>query len=108
MALRDDIRGGTGRDATLDSRVVTAVNPAHTGRVPDLTGDWNDLLSWVDSLPGVKWRMGHDRMGPPRDGEPDAFYVAISTNNGANRFAPVTSTDKRRALIEAIVIAFGV
>jgi len=113
VALRDDVRAGNGTDAALNARIVAALKPTHVGRAPDLTGSWDDLIGFMNTLPGVRWRMGHTRLGVSPGGETLQFEVAITINDGAVRFPPVErsdlpgNADEKRAVIQAILIAKG-
>ena len=113
MALRDDVRAGKGRDAALNDRLKTALVPDRVGPAPDFTGSWDAIMDLMETLPGVRYRIGASRLGVLRKGETQDFECAITTDDGSVRFAPVArkdlpgDIDNKRVVLEAILIAKG-
>ena len=114
MALSDDVRAGKGRDDVLNDRVVEALKPGVVGTKPGLLTSWDDLFTFAASLPGVRLRLGHDRLGRTPGIEPLLFEAAVTLNDGADRFDPVAAADPtvdqdvwRRVFVEALLRARG-
>ena len=115
MALSDDVRAGEGRDVPLNDQIVAALRPDITGQKPDVLHSWDALFAFMRTIPGVRYRMGANRLGPSPAGEALVFQAAITANDGANRFPPVATPVgradpddvERRTLLEAILRAKG-
>jgi len=110
--LSDEVKAGKGRDASLNDRVVSALRPDIVGTKPDILHDWNALMTFKNSLPGVKYRIGWDRLGVTPKGESNRFEVAISTDHGVNRYDPISTTEmsddaERRTFLAALLKAKG-